>query len=80
MPDDTFTGSTGADWVSYAGSTDTNGVVVDLRTDPATGLSWCCWRHADGYQQPDRFGLWRHIDYGNSDANILRGGAGDDIL
>ena len=76
---DTFTGSAGADWVSYAGSTDTRGVVVDLRANPAnvgygaTGDTLTGINNLVGSDYDDRL-------FGNRDANTLHGGAGNDWL
>ena len=76
---DTFTGSAGADWISYAGSTDTTGVRVILKTDPAavsrgaTGDTISGINHLIGSDYGD-------ILTGNDDASILRGGAGDDYV
>ena len=63
---DSFTGSTGADWVSYANLA---GVIIDLsvRTDLATINNLI---GSDGIDELT----------GNSNANILRGGKGDDTL
>ena len=76
---DTFTGSAGADWVSYAGSTDTTGVSVDLRFNPAsvnygaTGDTLTGINNIIGSAHDDSL-------HGNSGDNILRGGAGYDSL
>ena len=76
---DTFTGSTGADWVSYAGSTDTTGVRVDLRSDPASVQDGAAGDTLSGIHNlvgsNYRDGLT-----GNDNANTLRGGAGNDVL
>ena len=63
---DSFTGSTGADWVSYA---NLGGVTIDLaNSNVLTGIN-----NLIGSDGVDEF-------TGNSNANILRGGNGDDIL
>ena len=76
---DSFTGSTGADWVSYAGSTHIHGVSVDLRFNPAsvnygaTGDTLSGINNIIGSAHDDSL-------HGNSGDNILRGGAGYDSL
>ena len=75
---DTFAGSAGADWVSYASST--RGISVNLDTDPATVSSG--WAAGDRLTGINNLIGSDHNDnlLGNSDANILRGGAGRDYL
>ena len=74
---DTFTGSAGADWVSYAESTDTRGVYVDLRTNPAsvargaTGDTLTGINNIIGSDHNDWF-------EGGAGTDTLDGGAGED--
>ena len=83
---DTFTGSAGADWVSYEEST--SHVNVDLSTDPATFLQGIYETSSQSWTKDDALtGINNLIgsDYddtlfGNNDVNILRGGAGTDRL
>ena len=78
---DTFTGSSGADWVSYESSSDTSGVTVTLNTgtsfaavgDGAEGDQLAGVNNLIGSEHNDRL-------TGNSGANILRGGDGADTL
>ena len=73
---DSFTGSTGYDWVSYAGSN--AGVTIDLGADTASG-GWAAGdtltdiNNLIGSNRGDQL-------YGNSGDNTLRGGAGVDFL
>ena len=75
---DTFAGSAGADWVSYASST--RGIYVALGTTPAI-VSYG-WALGDRLTGIDNLIGSDHNDnlIGNSAANILRGGAGRDYL
>ena len=83
---DIFPGSTGYDWVSYAGSTDTAGVAAGVSVDlgdnanPATvskawaeGDSLTNFNNVIGSEADDTLA-------GNNQDNILSGGAGDDTL
>ena len=75
---DRFAGSSGADWVSYAGST--SEVRVALLTDPAT--AYFGWADGDRLTGINNLVGSDHDDglRGNSGDNILRGGAGQDTL
>ena len=77
--DDSFTGSAGADWVSYAGTTDISGVTVDLRYDPAITSSGAAGDTLTGINNLVGSNYNDNL-HGNSGDNILRGGAGYDIL
>ena len=83
---DSFTGSTGYDWVSYAGSTDTAGVAAGVSVElgdnanPATvSKAWAAgdtltnFNNVIGSEADDTL-------TGNNVANTLRGGAGADTL
>ena len=75
---DTFAGSEGADWVSYASST--RGVYVLLDDSPAiVSGGWAAYDSLMGIN--NLIGSAYNDDLiGNSAANILRGGAGRDYL
>ena len=75
---DTFTGSAGADWVSYAGSG--SGVNVDLRTDPATVSNG--WAAGDTLTGINNLIGSDYVDTlsGDSSPNFFEGGQGDDVL
>ena len=77
---DSFTGSLGKDWVSYAGST--SKVVVDLSTSPATATVSGGWAADDRLTGINNLIGSDHDDelVGNSDDNTLCGGDGDDLL
>ena len=83
---DTFAGSAGADWASYAGSTD--GVNIDLGTLATIGTVTNAATVSGGWAEGDVLtGINNLIGSGSADtltgnaaANILRGGAGDDNL
>ncbi len=76
---DPFTGSTGADWVSYAGLTE--GVTIALAGDgeTATGSGGAA---GDTFTGINNLIGSAGVDEltGNANANILRGGTGNDIL
>ncbi len=80
---DPFTGSTGADWVSYADSTADVGVTIDLGTlvdGVATGSGG--WAAEDTFTGINNLIGTKEVDRltGNAEANTLRGGTGNDIL
>ena len=74
---DTIAGSAGADWVSYAESTD--GVSVNLRTNPASVSRGAAGDTLTGINNLIGSNHNDHLT-GNDNANTLRGGAGHDIL
>ena len=74
----TFTGSAGFDWVSYAGSNE--GVTIDLSNNPATVSDG--WAEGDRLTNINNLIGSRFADTlaGNNQDNILSGGAGADSL
>ena len=81
---ETFTGTAGKDWVSYAGSTIDAGVTIDLDTldtdGAATGSGG--WAAGDKLKSINNLIGSKGVDTltGNNLANTLRGGLGADTL
>ncbi len=75
---DTFTGSTGTDWVSYAGSNENTGVNININLDEFSGG----WAEGDTLTDINNLigSIYDDNLFGNDVANTLRGGKGNDRL